>query len=61
MRSAAVDVRRHNLLPLFLMLFVKCCHANIVRQCSCQLHKQKKELTDCVLQKKHYTYLEKLQ
>ena len=51
MRSATVHVRRHDLLPLLLMLFVKCCYANIVRQCSCQLHKQTKQFTDCALMK----------
>jgi len=51
MRSAAINVRRHDLLPLLLMLLVKCCYANVVRQCSCQLHKQTKEFTDCALMK----------
>jgi len=37
MRLATMEMCCHNLLALLLMLLVKCYHADVVRQCSCQL------------------------
>jgi len=40
MRSAAIEMCRHNLLSSLFMLLVKCCDADVVRQCTCQLQQQ---------------------